>query len=260
MQAWCKFRKSVSGNLYFCTDAINLTDISEVNVFIEAIKSLNPVLVVYDTLARCSTGMAENDTGDMGVFVEHADLVRRATGATQLFVHHSGKSGQEERGSSALRAACCMMQRVIYDDGIIRLSCDKSRISAGFDDRKFRLVAVPDTDGVIPLPAAMVKDDGKLTDLQQATVEYLARDINADIFISQTDIADAIGKGKGSVNKMLNKLIRMQLAEKNGSGKVRITTAGLRVAQELEQDEAPEASQTIDTSGYNWQVSRREND
>jgi hypothetical protein len=62
--------------------------------------------VVVDTLARAMGGGDENKTPDMGQFVKHGDLIRSATSAQFIVVHHTGKdSAKGARGSSSLRAA-----------------------------------------------------------------------------------------------------------------------------------------------------------
>ena len=63
-------------------------------------------LVIIDTLARSMGAGDENSSQDMGAFIAACDQIRRATGATVLIVHHSGKSSNAgARGSSALLGA-----------------------------------------------------------------------------------------------------------------------------------------------------------
>lgn len=63
-------------------------------------------LIVIDTLARAFAGGNENASEDMGALVRNMDLIRAETGATVLFIHHSGKDqAKGARGHSSLRAA-----------------------------------------------------------------------------------------------------------------------------------------------------------
>lgn len=63
-------------------------------------------LIIVDTLARAMGGGDENATKDMGVLVKHSDLIRAASQAHVMFIHHTGKdTAKGARGSSALRAA-----------------------------------------------------------------------------------------------------------------------------------------------------------
>lgn len=93
--------------------AINLLEKhADVQRIVDACKVVNdryslPVaLVVIDTLARAFGGGNENSSEDMGAVIAHADLLREATKAHVLFVHHSGKDqAKGSRGHSSLKAA-----------------------------------------------------------------------------------------------------------------------------------------------------------
>jgi hypothetical protein len=63
-------------------------------------------LIVIDTLAACSPGADENAAKDMGKVIDHCKQLHKATGATVLLIHHSGKDESKgARGWSGLRAA-----------------------------------------------------------------------------------------------------------------------------------------------------------
>jgi len=65
-----------------------------------------PGLIVVDTLSRAMAGGDENAPTDMGAMVRHLDVLRKATGAHVMVVHHSGKDrARGARGHSLLRAA-----------------------------------------------------------------------------------------------------------------------------------------------------------
>lgn len=79
--------------------------------FIEVIEEIKEQigdikLIVVDTLARAMAGGDENKGEDMGMLVQHADIIRAHTGAHVCFIHHSGKDAAKgARGHSSLRAA-----------------------------------------------------------------------------------------------------------------------------------------------------------
>jgi hypothetical protein len=108
---------------------------------LKLIESLKPSLIVVDTLARCMAGADENSAEDMGLLIRACDRLRRATGATVLLVHHSGKSDpQTERGSSALRGACDTMLAVSGDPGKrVTLRCEKQKEGEPFEPITFEL-------------------------------------------------------------------------------------------------------------------------
>jgi hypothetical protein len=63
-------------------------------------------LTVIDTLSRAMAGGNENAPDDMGALVTNDTKIRQATGAHNMWIHHSGKDAAKgARGHSLLRAA-----------------------------------------------------------------------------------------------------------------------------------------------------------
>jgi hypothetical protein len=61
------------------------------------------VLVVIDTLSRCSAGADENSNSEMAHLIACADMIRQRLHCTVLIVHHAGKDTRRgPRGASAL--------------------------------------------------------------------------------------------------------------------------------------------------------------
>jgi hypothetical protein len=109
-------------------------------------------LIIVDTMARATPGANENDAGDMSAFVSNMDAIRKATKASQLIVHHSGKNASlGARGHSSLRAAVDLELEVERLDGggrILRIR--KSRDGNDGDEQGFDLNVVElgrDEDG-----------------------------------------------------------------------------------------------------------------
>lgn len=73
--------------------------------FVAACAHLGPVLVVVDTQAKVTVGVKENDNAEMGAMIERLDMLRRATSACVLIVHHIGRTGDDARGASAIDGA-----------------------------------------------------------------------------------------------------------------------------------------------------------
>ncbi|WP_338341865.1 MULTISPECIES: AAA family ATPase [unclassified Shinella] len=81
---------------------------ADLNPFLEALRAIGaPIgLIVVDTLSRALAGGDENSSVDMGAIVKHFDVIRNATGAHLMIVHHTGKNkANGARGHSLLRAA-----------------------------------------------------------------------------------------------------------------------------------------------------------
>jgi KaiC/GvpD/RAD55 family RecA-like ATPase len=107
LKAYAKTHSGCFPGLHIIADAPNLlreTDYASLASAIDA--SGGADLIVIDTLAACSPGADENAAKDMGRVIEHCKQLRKATGATVLLVHHSGKDESKgARGWSGLRAA-----------------------------------------------------------------------------------------------------------------------------------------------------------
>ena len=139
--------------------------LSQVRAAIDRLGTL-PDLIVLDTLARCFLGGDENSSRDMGRFVEACDLIRKETGATVLVIHHTGKDGDIERGSSALRGGADAMLRIVREErddleGAARLVVEKRKDGAPLGDLVFDMQLVeldPRADGrpmssLVPVPS-----------------------------------------------------------------------------------------------------------
>jgi hypothetical protein len=121
---------------------INLMSPRHVEAFIAHIGSVSPVVVVYDTLARCGVGADENSSRDMGLLLEAVDRVRRGTNAHQLILHHTTKDGATERGSGALRGAVDTLMKLTAADDLLTLTCEKQRDAEPFRPVSLRRVTV----------------------------------------------------------------------------------------------------------------------
>lgn len=74
--------------------------------FVSEIASLKPALVIFDTQAKVTVGVDENDNTAMGQVVEQLSNLRVATGACVLLVHHQGAGEADRaRGATAVKGA-----------------------------------------------------------------------------------------------------------------------------------------------------------
>ena len=126
----------------FVTEAVNFLDQTNILELINEIKKIThePALIIVDTLARCFVGGNENDARDMGLFIFGIDILRRATGATILVIHHTGKNEKSgERGSSALRGAADTMIKCGGEMGLVFVQCDKQKDAEPFKHIQLQL-------------------------------------------------------------------------------------------------------------------------
>jgi hypothetical protein len=141
-KAWWESRgRPDMSQVRWLPEAINLTDTEQIERARKTLASLpeRPGLLVVDTVARTMVGGDENSARDLGLFINAVDGLRGADAA--LAVHHTGKDGKEERGSSALRAAADLMAKVVREGKSPRLdlSCDKMKDAEGWPDLPLRL-------------------------------------------------------------------------------------------------------------------------
>lgn len=156
-----------------------------------------PLLIVVDTLARCFTG-DENQQEDMGLFIRGLDALRDSYQATVLVVHHTGKHGPEERGSSAFRGACDAMMLVTRDeDKNIVLKCTKQKDYEEFPEEIYSLVMMPKWNSCIVESLSRRKDE-----LEQKIQEYLVSHPNASI----RETAEALGQSKSTIHRAIMKI------------------------------------------------------
>jgi KaiC/GvpD/RAD55 family RecA-like ATPase len=126
-----------------------------------AVRGETPALVVIDTLSRALAGGDENASQDMSALVASVDLIRKATGAHVMVVHHSGKdSSKGARGHSSLRAATDteIEIKVEKDDPIRTITIRKQRDQEMGKDLHFELkpVALGQDDEGDPITSCVV--------------------------------------------------------------------------------------------------------
>lgn len=112
VQAWMHARdQTAPERIRFIPNAANLLDGSDLVRVATAIARLPeaPKLIVVDTMARCMVGGDENSAKDVGRFIAGVEQLSTTYETNSLVVHHTGKDGEGERGSSALRGAADAM-------------------------------------------------------------------------------------------------------------------------------------------------------
>lgn len=135
-----------AGETYWLPLAVNLLNPEAAAGLVELAADYRPRLVVLDTLSRCIVGGDENAARDVGMAVEAAERVRRASGGCVLLVHHSGKDqAAGARGSSALRGAVATEIECSHADGITTLRQLKQRDHEAAEPMRLTLVPAGDS-------------------------------------------------------------------------------------------------------------------
>lgn len=248
VEAWEQHHKRTSGKLAGIEQSLNLLTPDDVERLIIEAQQFHPKLIVFDTLAMCMAGGDENSAKDMGLFMQACRRIINELQTAVLLVHHTGKSGSSERGSSALRGNADMMIEIVDNDGVIAVRCDKSRNTAGFDTFYRRLLPIDlgdDRSSCIAIDSdRVIVTDSDLSDNQKKVIEWLAE--VWDEGARTHDLMGAIDIAKGSFYRVLKTLKNRGLI--NRAGKYDpwlLTTKGKNIAQELGYD-VPETLEADD--------------
>ncbi len=98
-----------------------------------------PVMVVIDTLSRCSGGADENSNTDMARVIAAADALQQGFHCTVLIVHHAGKDSERgPRGASALATNTETIVEVARTEQGCRLTCFKQKDAPRFESFSLR--------------------------------------------------------------------------------------------------------------------------
>lgn len=156
VHAWLTDRnvRARDAQVAWLTESMMVSPTSEqMEILVERVQQevrREPSLVIIDTLARCFEG-DENLQKDMNAFVAGVDQLRMLFRATVVVVHHTGREGDRERGSTVFRGAAdtMMSQYRAPNEGLISLTCTKQKEAVRFEPLTFRLVDVPETGSAV---------------------------------------------------------------------------------------------------------------
>jgi hypothetical protein len=216
-QAWLNhFGGEEPENVLFILQAVPLLDPKAVHDLITIIRPFSPVMLVIDTLARCLVGGDENSAKDIGMFFYHTDLIRMETDAAIAVVHHTGKSGAF-RGSSALYGSVESWIDVTNDDGLITVSCGKSKDSEPFPPRYLRMV--PSANSVVLLPSDQVDSrNAPLSEGQRTILETLSLGIFREAGAKRSEIVSASGINDRTIFRILSRMKQDRLINQSKKG------------------------------------------
>ena len=213
-QAWCLSRAVEDvPDFRLYPEAVNFfTD--ETAAFEAAVRALEtpPSLIVIDTMARCLTGGDENSARDVGLFIDNAGQLANKFGSALLTVHHTGKNGEDERGSSALRAACEVTMSLKPEGSGLKLSSIKQKHSADFDPWRFHLEEKAESC-VIRLGS----DLGRLSSQEEQIIETVSASFGTD-WVSASKIIDVSEIPKSSFYRSLKGLVERGSLEERSAG------------------------------------------
>lgn len=126
----------------------NLADTEDPNSVLRIVEEYRtrgipfPQVIVIDTLARATPGNDENSSRDAGLVIQALDYLKTELGCSVIVVHHTGKDGSSERGSSALRGAVDALFKVVSNEKGSELSAEKVKDAEEFANLPFSLLPI----------------------------------------------------------------------------------------------------------------------
>jgi hypothetical protein len=223
--AWLKhngYKKP--GKFFLYPKSLQLLKQADVDAFIEEASELKPSAIVIDTLARCMVGGDENNQKDMGLFVFACEQIQQALDCTVIIVHHTGKAGDNERGSSVLRGAADMMIAITNEEGIIKIACGKSKDTKPFMHRYCRLQEVEITQNGKQVVSAVLENWQQVkvnADELTPNQAHLLECLSSELFSQGVKAPDLKGYSNiqgSSFYKALNSLLKRGYVRKIGTG------------------------------------------
>jgi hypothetical protein len=223
-RAWCVYHNQGSGQLHFLFQPVPMLDEEKVDELINILNLIQPTLVVFDTLARCLTGGDENSSRDMGQFVNACSRLQREVHTAVLLIHHTGKSGNSERGSSVLRGACDTMIELKKDRNQISLVSSKTKDAEPFSTRHLKLETVK-LDGVqsscvvVATDSATASSEDGLTQQHRHVLETLNRDTFTEAGATTAVLQHSTRIAESTLYRLLKELKQLEYVTQLGRSK-----------------------------------------
>ncbi len=223
--AWLKHtgRKKM-GKFQLYPKSLQVLKQTELDAFIDEAQDFKPAAVIIDTLSRCMVGGDENNQKDMGLFVYGCEQIQQTLDCTVIIIHHTGKQGDNERGSSVLRGAADMMISVTNEEGLVKIACGKSKDTKPFMHRYCRLQEIEIVQnglkvisGVLEAWQRVKVDIKDLSPNQARLLECLASELFSE-GVRAPDLKGYSNIQGSSFYTALNSLLKKGYARKMGKG------------------------------------------
>lgn len=198
--------------LLILAESVNLLNRMKAEELADACASVDAVLVIVDTLARCLVGGDENSAKDVGIAVDALDLVRRRTGAHVNAVHHSGKDSKAgARGSSAIEAAADTVLEVSSAEQVVTLATTKQKNRAEGEPIRFRADSVLDSVALVPITWSAATEELTRKDIDALAALDAIAGTEGMAFGAWAEAAEEEGVSRTSVRRLRKKALDMGL-------------------------------------------------
>lgn len=182
-------------------EPIDLYGGAEIDVMLQAVLESGIGVVCFDTLNRCTPGMDENTSKDVGIAIARIGRLTRS-GITVIVVHHTPRDGNNPRGSTALEGATDHGIRVDRParhgpDVTVTNERQKDEADGAFVHLQARLDL--DADSLCLVSTEQAEQTSPEQDVERAVLAFLAKAAEP---MSERDLVRAkIGVGRHTERK-----------------------------------------------------------
>lgn len=202
IETWEEFNRLDAANVTFLPVPVQFMNDIDVAAFGQLLVDMKPDLTIIDTQARVTVGMKENDSTDMGEFVEKLEQLRKLTGTCFLLVHHEPRNGEHLRGSIALEGAATSILRTFKEGNQITVETQKQKDIEEPEPFNLQLTA-HHSSAVLTL---LRSDQVVLTDIQVQILAAL-QDAPAER-VSKSELKATVGLADSTFYTNLNILVK----------------------------------------------------
>jgi AAA domain len=211
IETWEEFNAVDATGVIFLPVPIQFKDEIDVGAFGQLIVKYKPDLVIIDTQARVTVGYKENDSTDMGEFVEQLEWLRSLTGVCFRLVHHEPRNGDHLRGSIALEGAAATILRSFKQGNQVTVETSKQKDIE--EPKSFDLMLVPHGKSAILQP--MKPGEETLTASEVKVVQTL-QDFPEE-WIAKSVVKATCLLVEATFYRAVNSLIRKGYVEQRGT-------------------------------------------
>lgn len=240
-------------DLHLMRDDLNLAAEKDggVRAFAQAVTDeLGPLrLIVIDTLNQTAAGADENSAKDMGRYIASMKLLRNATGAAVVVVHHSGKDlSKGMRGSTALLGAMDTTVEVerASDGRSIKVTVKKQKDAEREPPMRFNMEKVGDS--LVLRPTVMADAQGEFGGAMDPILELARQEANErGGRIPLKELAEIICERDGGADATARRKIRSAIPD--GRSNARTSIDGFLVWLEPMDERNPRLGILVRTEG-----------
>jgi hypothetical protein len=172
-------------------------------------------LVLFDTQARVTVGMKENDSTDMGIFVDKLGMLRRLYGACLALVHHEPRNGEHLRGSIAMDGAADSIFRTFKEGNQVTFETSKQKDIDEPDPFDLQLFKTHTSAVLTPLKVG----EEALTQIQMHILMVLQD--NPSEWVSKSELKVTCALADNTFYSNLNKLINKGYIDQVSHGRTK---------------------------------------